>query len=150
MTYFILDSCIGCGLCKTICPSQAITGKKKELYKIKADICIECGSCGRVCPLSAVEDNFGLIAQRVEKKAWVKPFFNLDTCMSCGICLDTCPAGALDSNTQKIGSRHVFPYLPDEFVCMGCQFCASDCPVDAIIMVPRIADQSPTTLKQES
>jgi len=149
MAYFILDSCIGCKSCRTICPSHAISGKKEELHKIDGDICIECGACGRVCPVQAVEDNFGLITEHLKKKDWGKPCFDLDSCMSCGICLDTCPTGALDANMQKVGSRHLFPCLPDESVCMGCGFCATDCPVDAITMGSRIA-QSTGRVKQES
>ena len=42
MAYFILDSCIGCRACLTICPSHAVVGEKKELHKIDAAICIDC------------------------------------------------------------------------------------------------------------
>ena len=149
MAYFILDSCIGCTNCLTICPSQAITGEKKERHKINTNSCIECGACGRVCPAKAVEDNFGVMAQWIKKQDWKKPLFNLKTCMSCGICLDTCPAGALDANLQKVGSRHVFPFLLEESVCMGCGFCAADCPVEAITMGPRLS-KSPRSVKQAS
>jgi len=147
MAYFILDSCIGCTNCLTICPSQAIAGKIKEVHTITPATCIECGACGRVCPAGAVEDNFGVLARQIKKRDWEKPLFNLETCMSCGICLDTCPAGALDANLQKVGSRHAFPYLPDESLCMGCGFCAVDCPVEAITMGPRLA-ALPESVKQ--
>jgi electron transport complex protein RnfB len=148
MAYFILDSCIGCTNCLTICPSHAIVGEKKGPHTINPAICIECGACGRVCPAKSVEDSFGVLTQQIKKQDWEKPLFNLDTCISCDICLDTCPAGALDANLQKVGSRHVFPFLPDEAVCMGCGFCATDCPVDAITMGPRLS-KSPT-VKQAS
>lgn len=149
MAYFILDSCIGCTNCRAICPSQAIMGEKKGIHKINPAICIECGACGRVCPAKAVEDNFGVMAQRIKKRDWEKPIFNLNACMSCGICLDTCPAGALDANLQKVGSRHAFPCLPDESICMGCGFCAADCPVEAITMGPRLS-KSPESVKKAS
>jgi formate hydrogenlyase subunit 6/NADH:ubiquinone oxidoreductase subunit I len=114
-------------------------GAKKERHRINPAICIDCGACGRVCPAKSVEDNFGTIAQRTKKQDWEKPFFNLESCMSCGICLDTCPAGALDANLQKVGSRHVFPFLIDDSLCMGCGFCAADCPVGAITMGRRLS-----------
>lgn len=138
MAYFILDSCIGCTNCLAVCPSHAIAGKKEQ-HTIDPALCIECGACGRVCPAESVEDNFGILARRMKKQDWEKPFFNLDTCVSCGICLDTCPAGALDANLQKVGSRHLFPFLIDASRCMGCGFCAADCPVDAITMGPRLS-----------
>ncbi len=150
MAYKILDSCIGCRACLTICPSLAIVGEKKELHKINPEICIECGACGRVCPTEAVEDSFGSILLRIPKQDWEKPMFNLNLCMSCGICLDTCPAGALLANLQKVGSRHAFPYLLGESACMGCGFCATDCPVEAITMGPRLTQKSPTPAKQAS
>jgi len=148
MAYLILDSCIGCTACLTICPTNAVTGEKNEVHKIEGT-CIDCGACGRVCPSQAVEDNFGLMTERVQKKDWEKPLFDLDTCMSCGICLDTCPAGALDANMQKVGSSHIFPFLPDQSVCMGCGFCADDCPVGAITMGPRLA-RPKKPVKQEN
>jgi electron transport complex protein RnfB len=140
MAYLILDSCIGCTACLTICPPLAITGEKKEVHKINPYTCIDCGACGRVCPVQAVEDDFGLLTEKINKKDWKKPCFDLDTCMSCDICLDTCPVGAIDSNLQTVGSRHLFPYLPDVSLCMGCGFCAADCPVDAITMGQRLAE----------
>lgn len=141
MAYCITTDCIGCLACQRICPSGAITGNKKELHTINADICIECGACGRVCPAGAVEDMFGMITIRVKKKDWDRPVIDMDTCMSCGICIDTCPAGALDQDLQKKQNPHAFPTLPDESICMGCGFCAADCPVSAITMSPRLTSE---------
>ncbi len=137
MGYKITDACIGCLACQAVCPSNAIIGTKKTRHRIDADLCIECGACGRVCPAGAVENPLGLIAEKIKKKDWERPWFDMDICMSCNICLDTCPAGALDANLQKVGSRHLFPWLARESDCMACAFCALDCPVDAITMGPR-------------
>jgi len=137
MPYAITSDCIGCQICKKICPPDAIFGKKKELHTVNTNICIDCGACGRVCPVKAVENDFGLIATRIRKKDWERPVIDIDTCMSCGICIDTCPAGAIDQAVQKKGNLHAFPFLPDESICMGCGFCATDCPVSAIAMGPR-------------
>jgi NADH-quinone oxidoreductase subunit F/NADP-reducing hydrogenase subunit HndC len=50
ISFHILDSCVGCGLCRKNCPVEAITGEQKELHTIDQDICIQCGICYEVCP----------------------------------------------------------------------------------------------------
>jgi NADH:ubiquinone oxidoreductase subunit F (NADH-binding)/Pyruvate/2-oxoacid:ferredoxin oxidoreductase delta subunit len=50
ITYHILNSCIGCGLCLRNCSSQAITGQPRELHWIDQDLCHKCGVCYEVCP----------------------------------------------------------------------------------------------------
>jgi len=50
ITFHILDSCVGCGLCRKNCPVDAISGEQKELHTIDQDICIQCGVCYEVCP----------------------------------------------------------------------------------------------------
>ncbi len=142
MAYIVTDACIGCLACSKICPSHAVTGEKKEIHFINDQTCIECGACGRVCPSNAIMDSFGLVVEKIQKKSWTRPYFNLDICMSCSICLDTCPSSALDTALQKVGSRHLFPFLAHETACMACGFCAQDCPVDAIEMGPRQTKKS--------
>ena len=149
MAYTILDACIGCRACATICPTQAICGEKKQCHQIDPDSCIECGACGRVCPVGAVTDHFGLVLERVAKKSWPRPQFDLNLCTSCGICLDSCPVTALSQVLQKVGSRHPFPFLKDAKQCIACGFCAQDCPVDAIEMTARTTEPEKETVKAE-
>ncbi len=55
ITYSINENCAGCQVCVGDCPADAITGRKKELHTIDADMCIKCGVCRSVCKFDAVE-----------------------------------------------------------------------------------------------
>jgi electron transport complex protein RnfB len=135
MSYTIMEKCNGCGACVRICPAAAITGEKKKLHIIAANLCIECASCGRVCPQCAVLDASGATCLPVKKSEWLKPEIDLKTCMACAICIDTCPVGCLSLMTlpAKKGAD-AYPYLKDAKACIGCGFCSRECPVDAIVM----------------
>jgi len=54
--YLIDDElCTGCGRCKKECPTNAITGTKKETHTIDLNECIKCGVCFGVCKFEAVK-----------------------------------------------------------------------------------------------
>ena len=54
-----VSGCIGCGICKKVCPSGAISFAKDEngkVYSYKFDLrkCIFCGNCSFYCPKGAI------------------------------------------------------------------------------------------------
>lgn len=58
LTFYIIEElCKGCGACMKVCPSGAITGKKKKPHKIDISACIKCGVCFETCKFKAVNRN---------------------------------------------------------------------------------------------
>lgn len=56
----VVEGCIGCGICKKVCPSGAISFEKDEnnkvsTYKIDLKKCIFCGNCEYYCPKGAIK-----------------------------------------------------------------------------------------------
>ncbi len=145
MSYTITEKCNGCGACAKHCPTEAISGEKKQQHVIAKDKCIECGVCGRVCPVkSAVLNQKGESCERVNKSEWPKPVITRSLCTACRMCVDICPFDCLDITEPPDFPRDfsTVAFLKDAKACVSCSQCVDVCPQDAIylakILIPRV------------
>lgn len=136
MTYTITEKCIGCSVCKRVCPVEAISGEPKKLHRVADQVCIDCGACGRVCPQVCILDADKKVCERIRIRShWPKPLFNLSACMACTICVEACPVNAIALEATR-GTRETirYPHLAVKRGCIACEFCMRECPTDAIQM----------------
>ncbi|MDR0676258.1 MAG: 4Fe-4S binding protein [Elusimicrobiota bacterium] len=54
MAHKILDNCINCGSCESVCPVTAISEENNKRI-IDPDVCVDCGACKGACPVDAIE-----------------------------------------------------------------------------------------------
>lgn len=54
LDYLVTDKCIGCQMCKKVCPVDAISGSAKVKHEIDPETCIKCGQCLEKCPVDAI------------------------------------------------------------------------------------------------
>ena len=51
------DRCVGCWMCVSVCPHNAIVGEKKEIHAIDIELCEKCGICRSECKFDAIYAN---------------------------------------------------------------------------------------------
>jgi 4Fe-4S ferredoxin len=141
-----LDPCIGCELCRQVCPTEAITLKKEDgrtVPWVDTEKCSLCGLCATFCPADAVK----LTARNTWKgtEEEVTPILDvggvphfskgmtLDVSLcppGCCECVSACPREAL-----SVGEPGV---VLDRRRCLSCSHCEAACPVEGAIVVKRL------------
>lgn len=125
MVHFIDERCIGCTACVSVCPTDAITGERKELHVIDPRLCIDCGTCARICPVLSIADQNGVYHPRIPKRAdWPKPVIDWDSRTGCNFCVDICPFDCLALEDEQFQSAAV-RIRPD--ACVGRKECEEVC-----------------------
>lgn len=83
------DNCIGCTLCITACPFDAIIGAAKHMHSVIAGFCTGCKLCVPPCPVDCID-----IVENPSYIKIAKPDFKMHTaCVDCGRCAPVCPSG---------------------------------------------------------
>ena len=55
------EACTGCRACFTACPSNAVSGERKEPHRIHQKLCIKCDACRQACRFDAVRVETGIL-----------------------------------------------------------------------------------------
>jgi ferredoxin len=53
-------TCIGCGMCREVCPRAVFTIDADKARIVNRDACIECGACEKNCPVEAISVRTGV------------------------------------------------------------------------------------------
>ena len=160
MAYFITDTCISCGLCEQKCPTDTISGAKKEVFQIHPEGCIECGVCAIYCPVSCIENPTGELVEKVPQKEIPKAVVDLDNCTACEYCIDICPFDCITLEPDpRNPSFHYKVAVVNAKTCVSCRLCEIVCDKDAIwvpdpktnlaAMLPQQVKSTPFSRQQE-
>jgi 4Fe-4S ferredoxin len=152
-----LEKCIGCELCKIVCPiegtismgpvAEVATGELEKgtvpLIMIDQDKCIFCGLCAIVCPVDAIEFEFDktsikeLEYPRLKKDSkfleGTITISNLEKCdpQGCKACINICPEECWyipEDIEEKRGDK----IRVKEDDCTFCGACVNACPENLI------------------
>lgn len=52
------DLCVNCGLCTSVCPTQALTMNEDDLLTFDGEKCVACQMCVTTCPMRAMIVNY--------------------------------------------------------------------------------------------
>jgi len=66
------DSCIGCGVCETVCPHGVFVVQNHKAKIMDQDGCMECGACAKNCPAAALRVNPGTGCAAYIIMSWIK------------------------------------------------------------------------------
>ena len=154
-------SCVGCGICASNCPANAIWIESRILMplppdapqpsarpprrgvetqrkaKVILDYCIGCGVCQHVCPLPSP----AITVSGVSEQILVKPPEVRDEVENAEKPAEHEKADegekpAENEQSSAASSKPVAVPIPE--LCVGCGLCSEECPVSAITMVDGI------------
>ncbi|NNF84744.1 MAG: 4Fe-4S binding protein [Deltaproteobacteria bacterium] len=63
-------ACVGCGMCRTVCPHGIFTLERGKAMILDRDACMECGACARNCPSEALSVTPGVGCASYVIQSW--------------------------------------------------------------------------------
>lgn len=66
------ESCIGCGICTTVCPHAVLQVVQRRAQIVDRDGCMECGACATNCPTQAITVTPGVGCASYIIQTWIK------------------------------------------------------------------------------
>ncbi len=136
----INEKCVGCVLCREVCPYDAITMKttmaepiRENVPNINKKLCRQCGACVHACKTGSIH----LESTGSEEAHSV---INEDTCVRCGYCARVCPTEAIKYGEilprSVAGGKAV---VVNQKKCIGCMTCTRVCPSRGAINVGEVS-----------
>ncbi len=138
-----LDSCLRCGECMKICPSNALQpailqsgfeGFFTPVLTPRIGACEEqCNLCGRVCPTGAIrklpleEKQYAIIGNAAIERSLCIAWEQGKVCL---ICDEVCPYDAVEFHLVEDEKGAVKRPFVMEDKCVGCGQCENGCPVN--------------------
>jgi ferredoxin len=65
------EKCIGCGMCREVCPHGVFVVEDRKARIVARDACIECGACAGNCPVEALTVKAGVGCASAIIHAWL-------------------------------------------------------------------------------
>ena len=133
------DTCIRCGACEGVCPTDAIEVKDTVVY---CDVCDQEPKCVAACPNGIIHPatfEYGSDGIMLPTIKYDHKFCGYE----CNKCTQVCPNGALQPLTieqKKLTQIGYAVYFPKRCIVFtdgtDCGACDEHCPTKAITMVP--------------
>ena len=149
------NRCVGCEICKTVCPKEAIeirpvaksTGEKakRPTLDISEQKCHYCGICEAICPYGAISvlTNGEHLVPVVKTESFPQLIHEIEVDTSkcdvdCVECEKVCPLNLIKVSVLNPEGKEDKPKvnvnIKKEF-CPGCRLCEMKCPDGAISVV---------------